>query len=306
MSAKSEFLERLQYLNAAITLPTLVDVGILPTEHNGVANLLRKGIGIVAFNILEGFIKNKSVESLNFLSTSRIQFNDLTEYLKNSSIYDALNSLNYHSRILKKDGVSDWKTVIQEEALKISSTKNNVFELSKYSLVYSGSNISSEEVTNFIKAFGMNNGWGFLKTISDSIGGGIPDLAQAYKNAADRRHSAAHTANFQYNHAWLANLKNEIIAIAASIDIAITARCRQVAASPGIKLDVHNINSVLNFRFLEYDNGIYKETKQMGGRSKKNWSNLTTAINSIQPSLNSKNEFLIILNSSKRIEDWHS
>jgi len=152
----------------------------------------------------------------------------------------------------------------------------------------------------------MSNGWELLKTISDRIGGGIPDLAQAYKNAAARRHSAAHTANFQYNHAWLANLKNEIIAIDASLDIAITARCRQVSGSPGIKLDVHDINSVLNFRFLEYENGIYKETKQIGGRSKKNWSNLTAAINFIQPSLNQKKEFLIILNSSKRIEDWHS
>jgi len=102
MSAKSELLERLQYLNAAINLPDLVDVGILPSEHNGVANLLRKGLSIVAYNILEGFIKNKSIESLNFLSTSRIQFNDLTEYLKNSSIYGALNSLYYHSGILKK------------------------------------------------------------------------------------------------------------------------------------------------------------------------------------------------------------
>lgn len=306
MSAKSELLARLEYVNAAVNLPTLIDNGIIPNEHNGVANLLRKGLAIVAFNILEDFIKNKSIESLNFLSASRIQFNDLTEHLKISSITGALNSLNYHSGILKKDGVSDWKTIVQDEALKIHSTKNNVFELSKYTLVYSGSNVSPDEINDFIKAFGINGGWAFLKTISDKIGGGLPDLSQAYKNAASRRHSSAHAANFQYNHAWLANLKNEIIAIAASLDIAITARCRQVTANPALKLDAHNIQDALNFRFLEQFNGAYKETVHINGRSRKNWPNLTDAINHLQPALARRKEFLIILNSLGRIEDWYS
>ena len=230
----------------------------------------------------------------------------MTEYLKISSISGALNSLNFHSRILKNDGITDWKSIIQDETLKIHSTKNIVFELSKYSLVYSGSNVSPDEVTDFIKAFGMNSGWAFLKTVSDEIGGGLPDLAQAYRNAASRRNSSAHTANFQYDHLWLANVKNEIIAIAATLDIVITARCRQVIADPTIKLDVHNIQDALNFRFLELDNGIYRETKQIAGRSRKNWPNLANAINFLQPSLIGRNEFLIILNSHKRIDDWHS
>ena len=306
MSAKSELIARLEYLNAAIGRPDLVDIGILPNEHNGVANLLRKGLSIVAFNILEDFIKNKSIESLNLLSRSRIQFADLTEFLKNSSISGALNSLNFHSGILKKEGNLDWRTIIQDEALKIHSTKNSVFELSKYTLVFSGSNVSSDEITDFTKAFGINEGWKFLKTVSDRIGGGLPDLAQAYKNAATRRHNSAHAANFQYNYVWLANLKNEIIAIAATLDIIITARCRQVCASPEKKLEDHTIAEALNFRFLEYDNGKYKETKQISGRSRKNWIDLPSAINFLQPSLTTNNEFLIILNSSKRIEDWYA
>jgi RiboL-PSP-HEPN len=306
MSAKSELLARLQYVNSALNLPTLIDNGIVPNEHNGVANLLRKGLAIVAFNILEDFIKNKSIESLNFLSTSRIQFANLTESLKVSSITGALNSLNYHSGILKKDGISDWKTIVQDEALKIHSTKNNVFELSKYTLVYSGSNVSHDEVNEFIKAFGIPGGWTLLKSISDKIGGGLPDLAQAYKNAANRRNSSAHEANFEYNHVWLANLKNEILAIAASLDIVITARCRQVQANPAMKLDDHNIQDALNFRFLEQFNSIYKETRHINGRSRKNWPQLSVALNNIQPSLVGRNEFLIILNSMGRIEDWYS
>jgi len=145
-----------------------------------------------------------------------------------------------------------------------------------------------------------------LKTISDKIGGGIPDLAQAYRNAASSRHNSAHSAIYQYNYAWLENLKNEIISIAAALDILITARCRQVSANTGIRLDAHDINAALNFRFLELENGMYKETKEIGGRARKRWADLATAIAHLQPSLVRKNEFLIILNSRKRIESWYS
>ena len=116
MSAKTELLERLQYVDKAVSLPELIDVGIAPSEHNGVANLLRKGLGIVMFNILEDFIKKRSLEALNLISASTISFNDLPSKLQESAISGALSSLNYHVRILKKENPNDYLRIIQEES----------------------------------------------------------------------------------------------------------------------------------------------------------------------------------------------
>ncbi|RDV16866.1 hypothetical protein DXT99_01770 [Pontibacter diazotrophicus] len=303
MSAKSDLFTRLQYLNAAVNLPTLIDNGINITEHNGVANLLRKGLGIVAFNILEDFIKDKSLESLNTLSNSGLAFDNLTSFLQDSAIIGALNALAFRSNMLKKES-SDWRTLIQEETLKIHSTSREMYEISKYSLVYAGSNISANEIADLLKAFGMSGGWGLMKEVSDGIGGGLPDLAQAYKNAASRRHNAAHTASFQYDYVWIANIKNEILTIAAALDILLTARCRQVNSNLIKKIEEHDIRSALNYRFLEPKNTTYRETTSIGGRSKKNWPSLQNAITTIKPNLVTRNEFLIILDSSRRIEDW--
>lgn len=305
MSAKSELLGRLQYLNAAVVLPQLVDNGISANDHNGAANLLRKGLGIVAFNVLEDFIKNKTEEALSLISNSRLPFADLTDHLQDAAVIGALKSLVFRAEMQRKDGTDQWRTLIQEEALKIHSTGNPTYELSKFSLASSGSNISSGEVSDILKGFGILGGWQSLKSVSDKIGGGIPDLAQAYNNAASRRHSAAHVASFNYTHPWLANLRNEILAIASSLDILIQARCRQVLAAPSTKIDLHNISDQLNFRFLEPKSGIFRETTTIGGRSIKNWASLNAGISSLQPRLNIRNEFLIILNSSKRIDDWH-
>lgn len=304
MTAKDELLGRLEHLNAAKNLPELIDRGIVQDTHNGVANLLRKGLGIVAFNILEDFIKKRSSEALNKISASRISFAKLPIKLQDAAILDALSSLVFRAKMEKKDG-GDWRTLIQTESLKIHSTARPVFELSDFSLASSGSNVSADEVSQILVAFGLTGGWGALKTISDAIGGGLPDLGQAYKNAASRRHSCAHEANFNYDYLWLASIKSEILTIAASLDIILEARCRQVDAALNMNMQDHNINHALNYRFLHKASNSYKESKALGGHSIKNWSNLQDALINLRPKLRPKSEFLIVLDESRRISDWY-
>lgn len=307
MSAKSDLLTRLEYLSDAVNESALIDVGVIPSKHNGIANLLRKGLGIVAFNIIEDYIKNRSEEALVFISTSGITFSNLTNTLQASSTFGALKSLIFNANILKKDPAFDVTNLVQSEAYKIYSTKTHPFSLSKYSLVYSGSNVLAEEIPDLLKSFGIDNCWPRLKSISDSIGGGIPDLLSAFKNASQRRHSAAHNVNFNYAHSWLTNIKSEVLSIAASIDIALTAKCRQVTRSPGDSIDNLDINADLNYRFIETISAtLYKEKKNMGGKTVKNWTDINAAIAFHQPKLISKKEFLIILNSSGRIIDWYA
>lgn len=303
MSAKSDLLERLKYIDTAVALPQVIDVGIAPSDHNKVANLLRKGLSIIAFNTLEDYIKNRSAEALNSLPLTTIAFSSLPELLQDLSITGALSSLNFQAKLLQKEN-PDYKLVIQQETRKISSTNNVQYELSKYSLLSSSSNVSSNEVKDFLSAFGITGGWTSLKSISDAIGGGIPDLAQAFNNASQRRNLSAHSVGFDYNYGWLANLKSEILAICASIDIAISARCRQAQRLPNMQLEHHLLVNDLNFRFLETHGTIFKETRFIGGRSIKNWARFDDAFNHHAPIISSKREFLILLNSNRRIMDW--
>lgn len=304
MTAKDELLGRLEHLSAAKDLPELIDRGIIPDTHNGVANLLRKGLGIVAFNILEDFIKKRSSEALSRISASRIEFVKLPVKLQDAAVLDALSSLVFRARIEKKDG-GDWRTLIQNESLKIHSTGKPVFELSELSLASSGSNVTVDEVPQILGAFGLSGGWAALKKISDAIGGGLPDLGQAYKNAASRRHSCAHEANYNYDYLWLASIKSEILAIAASLDIILEARCRQVETSLNTNVQDHDIDKALNYRFLHEVSGFHKESKVLGGRTIKNWSSSSDALIALRPKLRLGGEFLVLLDGSRRICNWY-
>ncbi|WIE52601.1 HEPN domain-containing protein [Pseudomonas sp. GM17] len=305
MTAKDELLSRLEYLSAAKDLPEIIDKGIARDTHNGVANLLRKGLAIVVFNILEDYIKKRTTEALKRISSSGIGFDKLPPKLQDASILDALTSLAFKAKLDKKDNNNNWRGLIQSEALKIHSTGNNVFELSEFSLASSSSNISPDDITNILNAFGITGGWNTLKKISDSIGGGLPDLSQSYKNAASRRHSCAHEANFNYNYSWLSSIKGELLAIAASLDIALEARCRQVENSPHTIMSDHALDQALNYRFLHNTNSQYKELLKFNGASRKNWTDLSTALLQIRPRLGGNNEFLVVLDEKKSILDWH-
>lgn len=305
MTAKDELLSRLEYLSSAKDLPVIIDKGIVQDTHNGVANLLRKGLAIVVFNILEDFIKKRTTEALKRISSSGIGFEKLPVKLQDASILDALSSLAFRAKLEKKDETSTWRALVQSEALKIHSTGNNVFELSNFSLASSGSNISPDEINTILGAFGISGGWGTLKKISDSIGGGLPDLKQSYKNAASRRHSCAHEANFNYNYSWLNSIKGEMLAIAASLDIALEARCRQVESDLVKNMSEHDLEHALKYRFLHDNTQHFKELKKFDGKSIKNWTDLPTALLQIKPTLSTTNEFLIVLDTTKSIRDWH-
>ena len=308
MSAKTELFTRLKYLDEAITNPALIDNGIAISPHNGSANLLRKGLGIVAFNILEDFIKNKTQETLDNISSAGISFNNLSEKLQVASTWGALNALKFRADMEKKNN-GNWQQLIQEESLKIHSTSNGTFELSKFSFLSSGSNVTAKELIDTISAFGISGGWNKLKNVSDSINGGILNLNESYKNASKRRHKSAHTVNFSYEYSWLEGIKKEILAISASFDILLSARVRQVRQNTAIAMNEHNIDDDLNYRFLKEEQlrgiNIYKELTDIGGRSRKNWDDLDDAISYLNPRLINNKEFLIILDSSGSLIDWH-
>lgn len=305
MAAKTELFDRIKYLDHAVSLPQVMDDGIQLTDHNGAANLIRKGLAIVAFNILEDFIKNKTIETLDFISDTGVSFDLLPEKLQKAAVLDVLSSLSFRANIERKIG-NDWKRLIQDEAIKIQSTANANYQLSKYSLLSGNSNIDKDEVSTLLGCFGIKGGWRTIKKVSDDISGGLLDLSQSYQNAASRRHAAAHSAEFRYEYNWLSSLKDEIISIAASIDILLTARCRQVSGNLTTNLDDLVIDNDLNYLFLELQGSKYKQTRTIGGRSSKNWAVLANATNMLKPTLSRKKEFLIVLDSQRRICDWCS
>ena len=304
MSAKSELLERVRYIKNALEIYRITDIPISDENsdiHNGVANLLRKGLGIVAFNILEDFIKNKTEEVLEQLSPL-IPFESLPQALQDSGI-DALKALSLRANILKING-GDYKGLIVNEVLKIGSIQSPEYKLSKYSFFHNNSNISIHDINHLLKSFGVTGGWTLLKQISDAIYGGVVDLCEAYKNMERLRHKAAHSASFLYEYSVLSNIYSEIISISASFDIVLNAKLRKLKRL-GEFTEKDTLTEELAYRFLVKEDGFYKYKTRLNGRSIKNWDSLNLALEYYNAEYRYKNKFFIIIIENNRLVDWY-
>ena len=306
MSAKIKLLERISTLEATLALPVLINQPLANVAHNKTATFLRKGLGIVTFNILEDYIKERTLEMFSSVSSSMISFSFLPDDLQEAATLGALRALVGKVRNEKKSR-GNWLGLIQNETAKINSTSLvNNFTISQFSLMSENSNINADEISKVLKCLNINGGWDTLQRISREIYGGVPSLNQSYENISMRRHSAAHEAGFDYEYGWLQAALTEIIAVAASFDIALSAKCRIINLSPTVQVAKDDLANKIKYRFLHQFNNshIYKEKKSVQSVSVKNWTDLDSAKQILVPKCQTQSESLIILNSQARIIDW--
>lgn len=308
MSAKDKLISRMSTLEATLLLPVLVNQTNGSNLQNSSATLLRKGLGIVIFNILEDFIKERATEMFSSISSSLTNFNLLPEYMQEAATLGALKGVAAKAALEKKTQ-GNWLGLIQQETMHINSTSLvNGFTISGLSLMAVGSNVYVEDIPNAMKCLNIEGGWETLQKISNLTNGGIPSLRQSFMNISSRRHSAAHVANFDYELGWLNDSVNEIYAIASSFDVALTARCRELSANPSVALVKAPIHNIIKCRFLVHNvqKNYYSEKNSITSRSIKNWPNFNTAIQTIAPKCLPRKEYLITLNSQSRITNWFS
>lgn len=308
MSAKEKLITRMLTLDNTLLLPALINQTNGNTLANNSATLLRKGLGIVVFNILEDFIKERTVEMFTTISSSLTNFNLLPDEMQEAATLGALRGITARA-VLEKKAQGNWLSLIQQEAMNINSTALvNGFTISSFSLMADGSNVYVDDIPKVMRCLNIEGGWDTLQRISNLINGGIPNLRQSFMNISSRRHKAAHVANYDYEHGWLMDSINEIYAISSSFDLALTARCRELVATPAIALIKSNIHTSVICRFLIHNpqRGYYSEkTSITSSRSVKNWTNYNTAVQNIAPRCLSNNQYLIALNSQSRITNWY-
>lgn len=308
MTAKSEFVEKNMHLIAARNTAAVKDHAPTERSHNSTANLLRRGLGIVGFNMLEDFLKDRVSEVATSVSQLPISFANLPGKFQEACTVEALKALPGRAKLAKQNG-EDHLLLIQEEAFKIHSSRLAVFNVSKFSFGWTNSNLNSGDVSAILKCFALNDGWKTITTLSMQIGAGITSPKDVFDNAASRRHSSAHSSRFQYEYGWLNELPHDILGVAAAIDILLVARYRQIKSKPSVgKIDhsTFDISEELNFVFLEQTpTEKFRECAVVNGRARKIWDTLNMAIGNLQPGLESKKNFIIQLDLSKRITDWY-
>ncbi|MCC9155649.1 hypothetical protein LZP81_14515 [Streptomyces parvulus] len=302
--SRQNLCDRLASITDAADQELLVDGPLTDVAHNNRARLLRNGLMVVAFTSLEDFIRARTGEALDCVSRSVIKFQDFPEPLRMAATFGAMRAVQDRARMAQRSG-GDPFTLLQDAAQEIASTKGGALQISRYSLGYSGSNVSSQEIADILGCLNVKNAWGQITEISSRAGFGSIPLKAEYESAAQLRHAAAHSPVANTQPADLKGFCEKALAIALGFDVLTSRASRLIRDGDGhiLKEKVELAKSIV-LRFLDEAKGGYSEKIENSARAYKKHADRDTAWKASMQRATKENQPVVERNKSELPVVW--
>jgi len=264
-SAKGVFISHIRSLKKSIGIESVTTKALNEEEHNEVARMLRNGLAVVSFAALEDFIKKRSSELLQNVSSSGVPFSSLPEKLQNAATFEAVSALSYQMSIRNRD---ERAVYIQEQAQKIASTATTNYEITEHAFAYSQANVSDDVIASILRYFNISSPWQQMTALSSRLQLTALPLVESYKNAVRRRHRAAHVAVADTPQGDIEQFVKEAFAIAIGFDALLTKAVSKINSyDPSYLVENKKLDaSDIKFRKIQYVNSHWKEFVE--GRSR--------------------------------------
>lgn len=305
-AARKSFLERIKAFRIAIQEQALISQAPSETDHNNTARLLRNGLAIVGFALLEDFVRNRIGEVISRVGSSQIPFEELPDPLKDASVFGAVRALAYHGDLRRRQG-DDYLSFIQQHSKLIGSTASTAYEVSALALGWDRPNITDSEVKEILRAFKIQDGWGNIDGFAARVGLTSPSLRDAFRQAAFRRHRAAHSAGADTEISHLTSFVPQAIAIALSFD-ALTSRSlrRFLNRDASFLADSGSIQHAdVPIRFLDPSGAKWREVKEGHTRAVKRDADRAALTAACLARSNARDDVVIVRDSRQQPVEWY-
>lgn len=169
-------------------------------NNRSAAHLRLNGLTVVAFSVLEDFIRRRTYEVVRWLGEKEVPFSALPNALQSAILIGTLKGLNFS---LERAEKGDRAFIIQLEGMLLGQTgENEKFVPSEYFFGRSSSNISEGVVKGMLQAVGFNDVENALDQIGQMFRVSITTgIFAIFGRLASKRHSAAHAFPIDYRHA---------------------------------------------------------------------------------------------------------
>lgn len=292
-------------VNSAPTLELLTTKASTYQSHNIKANFLRNGLSVVSYSFLEEFIKRRIGEVLTKFDNRRIQFQALDSDLQKALSLNALDGIRFRADMLNKKG-EDWMSFLQDEAKILSSTRNNRFKLSEYSIGWNKPNLESKDISRFLKLLGIKGGWQTLQKLTVKANVTLPSPESTFKNSLTRRHQAAHSTNANSLLSDLQDFAKSSRIIAFAFDALLTRALNETNQNKSLFLTRQKrLNETdVNITFLIKDGIYWLEKRDESQRAIKKYLNDSIAVRQIKKRNYFNNSTLLIKDENNLILNW--
>jgi hypothetical protein len=177
--ARNVFYETVSVMRAVAQNPLLTDSAVGLSQHNVQARILRNGLIISSFSLMETYLEDRLEEKIRELSGSRIPYSSFSETLQTFLTVDAIAGM------ATKIGFADRSDRLQLAKRHLVQTANFRAVPPIYTgLGFSpkGSNISEGDIKSLFAAFGVRDGWRRLSALCGNVGSSRLSLRDDFKN----------------------------------------------------------------------------------------------------------------------------
>lgn len=225
--ARESFLTSMEGVRASLDEVALSTMALLPenAQHNQTSRILRRGLFVVTFNVLEDFLKSRTGELLGLASATNLRFEELPPGLRSGAISGAYHSGTTQARFQRDD--SD--AILQDVAAAVASTTGGVaLKLHKYAFLHGGSNVGAQDISEVLAALHIKGPWTQLDTVVALCGISSLPLEGLYSSLHQKRNAAAHDAAATIEIADLKDLVQTALVLAMAYDIACSSRILRI------------------------------------------------------------------------------
>ena len=256
--------------------PLLTDTFPPTNPHNVGARILRHGLAVSAFSVLEKYIELTFAELMLDVAKSGVNYHHFPERLKRFLTIDAVVGLA--NRVSFTDG-ADQQTYVDQQIRLVASYGAIPPIYTALGFSPRGSNVSDDDILKAFGACGVARPWEKLAKIATDIGAHRISLSADYRNLAKARHRSAHNPDGNVPTSDLQSNIETAIVIGIAVDVlAVGAgRAFRHSAKP---VDLEKALDSLShrFRFLdEQPDGTYLERRTDTGRAIKRYPDEPTA-----------------------------
>lgn len=303
-TARDDFLERLGVFRGVATLPVLVNKAPSEREHNDSARLLRNGLAVVAFTLLEDFLRRRFEEAARCIDGNQVRFEDLPEKLRAAATAGVVHSLSSQVRLRSYDE-PERNQLIWRSAASLTSTKQAAFDISPLLFGSRSSNLSVSEISDLLSILRVDGGWQALNAVAGRARLGVPALEESFRRFSQTRHAAAHDASTEVSPPDLESFYLEALAVGLAFDVLISRACRLLGAGDAAVLAGNRIDSsTVAIRFVEPSARGWREIEEGRSRAAQVHPDRATAVTSAIARAKSSGQVVVALDASGTPDHW--
>lgn len=301
--ARSNFLLRLRAYREAVNDAATVSKS-LANQDGDPTRLMRNGLSVVGFALLENFIRSRTAEVLERVGDSGISFASLPVELQNAATRGVIEALSFQYRFLDGD---DSVQITQEHAKLVASTLSTGYQLSRMALGRDRSNLTHESVKQMLRAFQVKDGWGNINRFAGRVGVASPSLRDAFEGAMHRRHRGAHQADADTEPSDLQSFYIHALGIAIGYDALISKGLMFIldADDEYLRGEKAVSDDLVKVRFLDQeDASTWGERGENKGVARKGSCFEEIRTKSLRRS-RKRNEILVVRDLREMPLEWH-